>query len=397
MTMRLLRARAPVVLVAWIATLAAPPAALAHGFERPFPLPVPLGLYLGGAAAAVAVSFVVSAVARRPPGLVPRYQLRPLAAGAARAARVLPFLGLAWWFAAIAAGITGAIHDFLPAVLFWVLMWVGVPVASVLAGNPWPSLSPFRAIVAAVEWLLRPLRVRAITGFFAYPPGLGRWPAVLFLFGALCFELVVPGSFAGGVVGWTLLVYTLVTLFGVAVFGATSWLRNAELFEVLFGWLGRIGRIGRRSVSADLCAGCQEGCSVEHCIDCPDCTAARSTGEQEAVVRPWFTGLMEVRAAGWSDAAFILLALAGVSYDGLRETVAWGAVVQVLFAPIQWAIGVLNTIIALDAIGLTGMWLVFVAAFALAAVATRRLARGGPSLGDVAGSYAATLLPIAGG
>ncbi|MDQ3881110.1 MAG: hypothetical protein M3295_08565 [Chloroflexota bacterium] len=380
-----------------IAAGASPAPVLGHGFERPFALPVPLGLYLTGAAAAVALSFVVSAVAGRPGGSVPRYSMTPVAGRVARAAVVLPFIGLAWWVTMIVSGVTGTVHDFVPAVLFWVLLWVGVPITSVLVGNPWPALSPFRAIVSGAERLLRPFGVRAIAGVFAYPDAFARWPAVALLLAGLAFELVVPGSFAGGVIGWMLLVYTAVTLVGIVLFGATGWLRNAELFDVLFGWFGRIGPIGRRSISGDLCDGCPEGCSVEHCIDCPDCTAARAAGEQEAVKRPWFAGLTEVRAAGWSDAAFILLALAGVTYDGLRETVAWGAVVSALFEPVQHAIGVLNTIIALDAIGLVGTWLLFLAAFALAAAATRALSSSGPSLSAVAGAYAATLLPIAGG
>lgn len=368
----------------------------AHGFERPFPLPVPLSLYLGGAAAAVAVSFAVTALLGRRPA-EPSHRLRRLPGWLARASVALPFIGTLWWVATIVVGISGAVHDFLPAVLFWVLLWVGVPILSALVGNPWPSLSPFRALVAVLERALRPLGLRTLGGLVDYPVAFGRWPAVAFLFGALCFELVVPGSFAGDTIGWLLLVYSGLTLLGILVFGATAWLRNAELFEVLFGWFGRIGPVGRRSVSRVLCEECPEGCNPDRCVDCPDCTVTRATGEQEPVFRPWFAGLTEVRTANWSDAAFILLALAGVSYDGLRETVAWGAVVTVLFDPIERGIGPLNTIIALDAIGLAGLWLLFLLAFGLATLVTRVIARGAASRSELAGRYAATLLPIAAG
>ena len=396
------RQRRALWLLSWalavtLIVLAWPSVTLGHGFERPFPLPVPLMLYLGGAAAAVAASFVLVALVGRQPAAEPRYPQRRAPAWLGIGRYVLAPLGVVWWAAAIAAGLTGGMHDFAPAVLVWVLLWVGVPVACVLVGNPWPVLSPFRSTVAGVEWLLRPLGVRALSGFFAYPAALGRWPAVVFLFLALCFELVVPGSFAGGVVGSALLAYTLLTFVGIALFGPAAWLRNGELFEVLFGWFGRIGPLGRRSISAELCAGCPEECPPARCIDCPDCTATRAGGEQELIVRPWFTGLTEVRAANWSDAAFVVLALAGVSYDGLRETVAWGGIVTVLFNPLEGLVGALNAIIALDGLGLVGMWLLFMVAFGAAAVLTRGLSGSRQPLAGVAGAYAATLLPIAGG
>ena len=74
--------------------------------------------------------------------------------------------------------------------------------------------------------------------------GLGLWA-----------ELVLPNGEVAGTVAWLLVAYTVMTLAGMALFGQVAWLRHAELFEVEFGWFGRIGPLGRRAVHAALCEG----------------------------------------------------------------------------------------------------------------------------------------------
>lgn len=382
-------------LLAAVVLPAAP--ALGHGFERPFPLPVPLWLYLAGAASAVAASFIVAALAIRRPDPDPGYRLIPVPWLSSRPLGVLlAVIGLAWWVAVVVAGLTGLLHAFLPATFFWVLLWVGIPALSAVLGNPWPGFSPFRTLFDLFEFVSRRLGAPEYRAPYLYPARLSRWPAVVLLLAVLAFEFVLPGAFDGRQIALGLIAYTGLTLFGTALFGH-AWLRNAEVFEVLFGWFGRIGIIGRRSTSRELCEECPDGCRPERCVDCPDCTAARERGEQVAVARPWFAGLTEVTRANWSDAAFVLLALAGVSYDGLRETQVWGRFVGVAFDPIQQALGPLNAVIAIGALGLLALWLVFLAVFSLAAWLTRLLAGTATALSGVAGSYAATLLPIAAG
>jgi hypothetical protein len=192
--------------------------------------------------------------------------------------------------------------------------------------------------------------------------------------------------------------YTVITLTGMTCFGRVAWLRNAELFEVLLGWLGRIGPLGRRTVEASACAGCTEGCDPDRCIDCPECAVAAEPKERRAEIRPWFTGLTEVRRGGWSDAAFILLALAGVTNDGFRQTGLWAEIENGLLAVIQPRLGGFEALLAVGTLGLLGTWIGFVVVFAAGALLTRRLSDEAPSrFGSLVGAYAATLLPIAGG
>ncbi|HEX2194774.1 MAG TPA: hypothetical protein VHK63_07475 [Candidatus Limnocylindria bacterium] len=382
-------------------SLAAPSPIVAHAIGQVFTLPVPLPLYLAGAGLAVAASFVVSVVVVRPAGPAPAYPVRPLPQPAAHAASVLlQVVGLAWWLGAILSGYLVDPISPLPAVLFWIGVWVGLPIAAVLMGNPWPSLSPFRSLFGLLEGGSRLAGARGLEPPLAYPRELGRWPAVVLLLVAVWCELILPDGSAPPTIANLLVGYTLLTLAGMAAFGRVAWLRNAELFEVLLGWFGRVGPVGRRVADRDVCSGCGEGCDPRRCVDCPECIAAAEPGELRAELRPWFTGLTEVREAGWSDAAFIVLALAAVTYDGLQVTSFWGAVMQPVFVVAFDLLGALNAVLAVQTGGLLAVWLVFFAAFAIAVRLTQALhdaGRHAPALGSRVGAYATTLLPIAGG
>jgi hypothetical protein len=312
----------------------------------------------------------------------------------------LRVIGLVWWLAAIIGGYVADPISPLPAVLFWIGIWIGVPLTAALLGNPWPSLSPFRTLAGLIEGAARLAGLRRADIGIPYPTGLGRWPAVGLLFVALWCELVLPGSAEPITVGNLLLGYSVLTVAGMLVFGHVAWLRNAELFEVLAAWFGRIGPVGRRVVDQAVCDGCIEACDPARCVDCPECSTAAEPDERRAELRPWFVGLTEVRNADPSDVAFIVLALAGVTFDGLKETIVWGSVADALFPLVLDAVGTLNSLLLIQTIGLLGTWLLFLAAFWLAAALTRAVhdaARQPPPLSELAGTYATTLLPIAAG
>ena len=378
-----------------------PAAVAAHATGGTFQLPVPLGLYLAGAAFAVAASFVVAAVLSRAPGEDTGYRLRavsPSLAGVLRTA--LRLLGVAWWYGAIVVGFVIGDISPLPAVLLWVGLWVGLPIVAVLLGNPWPSLSPFRTTFAAIEWIARRFGAHSVDAGIAYPARLARWPAVVLLAVMIWAELILPGSAVARTVAGLMLGYTALALAGMLVFGQIAWLRHAELFEVYLGWFGRVGPVGRASRDEALCRGCGEGCDPARCVDCPECSAAADDHEREAGVRPWVTGLTDVVRAGWSDAAFIVLALAGVSYDGMRGTGFGAALLDALLPPVQSLFGITGTtflVVETIAFGLVfgAFWLAFFAVVS----ATHALGEPDrrPSLARTSGAYAATLLPIAAG
>ncbi len=379
----------------------APLPAAAHALGGVFTLPVPLGLYLIAAGATVAVSFVVAVVLVRPAGQVAAYPARPLSpALAGTALRALQVLGVVWWFGTIALGLVVDPISPFPAVLFWIGIWVGLPITCVLIGNPWPALSPFRTVFAGLERGARAIGFDRLDAGLRYPAMLGRWPATILLAAGVWAELILPDRTAPTTIAALLGGYTLLTLLGMILFGRIAWLRNAELFEVYLGWLGRVGPIGRRVVEPRTCEGCSDECDPSHCVDCPECAVAAEPGERQPELRPWFAGLTEVGHAGWSDAAFLLLVLAAVTYDGLQETAPFGSAMNVLFPALLPIIGALNTVLAVQSILLAGLWSAFFGVFVLASWVTLRMHdpdREPARLGSVVGAYATTLLPIAGG
>jgi hypothetical protein len=392
------RALVSVPLAAAITVLAVRPV-LGHAVGKPFQSPIPLWMQLVGAAIAVAASFAISARIVTVSTDAPRYPhlAVPLLPSLAISG-LLVAIGMLWWYGAIAAAFLIGGETPLPAIGLWIFVWVGLPITAELLGNPWPSLSPFRTTFALLDGLARFLGFDRLDLGLVYPRRAARWPAVLLLFAGIWSELVLPGGTEAGSVGALMLGYTLVTLVGMTCFGRVAWLRNAELFEVLLGWLGRIGPLGRRVVGANACAGCTERCDPRRCIDCSDCAVAAEPTERRPELRPWFAGLTEVRTAGWSDAAFIILALAGVTYDGFRQTGLWQEIENWLLSGIQPSLGGFEAFLAVGTIGLLATWLLFLAIFVMGATITRRLSEAAPGrLGSVVGAYAATLLPIAGG
>lgn len=382
--------------------LATPWPVAAHAIGGTFQLPVPLWLYLAGAGTAVAASFVVTTLTTRGADDGPLAATRPVPDGLAGGTRtVLRVLGVAWWYGAIVVGLVVGDISPLPAVLFWIGIWVGVPIVAVLAGNPWPSLSPFRTTYAALEWLSRRAGADRLDLGLRYPAALARWPAFVLLAGGIWAELVLPGGEVAATVAVLMLGYTLLTLAGMLLFGQIAWLRHAELFEVELGWFGRVGPLARRSVSTKLCDGCDERCDPQRCLDCPECATAAEDGERRPELRPWIVGLADVGRPGWSDVAFIVGVLAGVTYDGLRETAVGARLFDVLYPLASPILGPTSavTFLVVETLQLAVVFGCFLAAFVAVAATTHALSDRGArgALGAQAGRYAATLLPIAGG
>ncbi|MFD7659002.1 hypothetical protein ACFV4N_33915 [Actinosynnema sp. NPDC059797] len=180
--------------------------ALAHGVGARHDLPLPLDLVLQGAAVALLASFLAL-------GLLwtePRFEAAPRAPGRD------------WWPVrlAVAVGLVLVPGPAWPHLVF-VLLWVGVPLLSVLVGPVWRVLNPLR------------LAARFSLGR-AYPERLGHWPAAVGLFAFTWVELVEPAALP-----WFLVAHAVVGVAGGVVFG-DAWFERADGFEVFSTLLGRL-------------------------------------------------------------------------------------------------------------------------------------------------------------
>ncbi|MBH0776766.1 hypothetical protein [Nocardia bovistercoris] len=223
---------------------------LAHGIGGASDLPIPLSYALVGAAWALTFSFAVLLfVWREPrldpdaPGIALPSPLRTVV-DAPVVRRILATAGVAATAFVLAIAFLGADDSARnpgPGVLY-IYVWVGVMIASLLVGPVWKIVSPPRALHRAVC----ALSGRRVTeSLFAYPPGLGRWPAVVGLFSFVWLELVYPEPGSVAAVTTWIVGYLVVTTAGLIVFGV-AWGENGDPLEVYSSLLARLSPVGRR-------------------------------------------------------------------------------------------------------------------------------------------------------
>ncbi len=242
-----------------------------HGFGQRFDLTAPLYVYLFAASGVVFLSFVlvvlfagdqVGAKAtayprRRVPWLTSIASSPwPRAVGGAIGALSLLIVVVAGFFGST----TGSNN---PAEYFvWIFFWAIVVILSGLVGNLWYLLNPWAAIYDAVA--------RVVAVRMASRPQIVALAAV---------------------------VYTVITLAGMFLFGRDQWLEHCEAFTVLFGIVGRFGPV-----------------EAEH----------DEGGRVRALyLRPWGAGLLQPIEAGWDRVGFVILMLSTLAFDGILSTPAW--------------------------------------------------------------------------
>ena len=96
-----------------------------------------------------------------------------------------------------------------------------------------------------------------------------------------------------------ILIYSGLTWAGFVVFGRDAWLKNGEVFSVVFGFIGRFA-------------------PLEFTHD----------GHWRVGLRPIAAGLLTREPLEPSMTAFVLLMLGTVTVDGLMETPPWVALVE---------------------------------------------------------------------
>ena len=318
---------------------------VAHGIGSVQDLPVPTWLFYWGATVVLVVSFVLLGALWRRPVLGGREHGRALGAAVSRlvlgplrlAAQALSVavFGLVW--AASLVGDTDPFRNLAPTWVY-VIFWLGVPALSVVFGNVWRGLSPWRAIADAFVWIrertgadVRPLAM--------YPERLGRWPGAIVIFAFVTLELAYSDPASPRALAFAIALYTYIALFGMAAFGREQWERTGEGFAVLFGLLALVAPLH---------------------------------AEDGRLRLRWpLTGLAGAeRLPG--TVAFIAVMLGSVLFDGYSRTTTWQNLMADLEAPyVVDRPGVGELLVTLASIGglLTGVLLIALAYEAACALA----------------------------
>lgn len=264
-----------------------PTFALAHTGERAQVMLLPTGYYIVGGALAVLASVVLVAIL---PQRRSAAEQRPLLLGSPPFwISQIPSLATAIAICVlIADGILGSsspVDNPLPGAI-WGLFWFGLTAFTLIAGNLWPLLNPWRAI------LYRP---GGDAPLLSYPARLGKWPAVIQFFAFAWVELVDPRPADPPHLALLAAAFLVINLGGARLFGLRAWLANAEPFSAYFRLLGMISPVHWSSPGGVL--GVRLAWPGQSLVNAPEPSV--------------------------SEAAFILLVLAAVSFDGLSQTFLW--------------------------------------------------------------------------
>ena len=228
---------------------------LAHGLGEGAELPLPEWQLAWLVAFAVASVFVVLGAYWDTP------RLERLASGRrlfgvepVGALPVLPItrtIGVAWWLLILTTAWRGNENGFLNITGTWlhIVVWVGVPLLSVLFGDVWRAFDPLRGMADGAAWVNSLRRTgRAPGPTERAAPG---WPAVVAIGSFVWFALAYHAADAPRSIAVYLTAYTAVMLTGAARWGR-AWLDRADGFAALFSAFGAVGVLFHDRASSSL-------------------------------------------------------------------------------------------------------------------------------------------------
>jgi hypothetical protein len=347
-----------------IGALAFPSTAAAHGIVGRTDLPIPVWLFGWAAAVVLVVSFVALGSLWPTPRLQEERVGRPLVRLPVAVDVALGALGVALFGLTVYAGLAGvqdAFGNLVPTMVF-VLLWVGMVVVSVLFGNVFRLLSPWRAVARAVSFAVRRVIRREPPPAVEYPAWLGRWPAAIGILAFAFVELAYRNRDDPSQLAIMALVYAVVMLAGMAWFGIETWSERADPFGVYFGLFARLAPFTRRDGRLRL--------------------------------RPPLAGAPSLELVP-GTVALLCVAIGSTTFDGFSNGPVWGSLaphIESLFghlgggpqAQLQWA----------SLIGLIACVLL-VAGFYRLGVSGMVTVGEGHDARELAGRFAHTLIPIA--
>ena len=325
---------------------------LAHGIGSVQDPPIPLWLAYYGAAAVLVLSFAALGALWRTP-LLEREHLRRLVRVPTAALRVLlGALGLGLFVVVFAAALVGerSVGTNIAPTFIWVIFWLGLVPLTILFGNVWAWLNPWRAAADVVAWCWRPGAARV--GAAVHVPGAarplaGRVPALLLRGdGARVHRPLRPAD-------------------------ARARGRDLQLDHV-----GRDGRVRARRLAAK-----RRGVHrlLRPALAALDPDAARATARAP---RPLDSVARDREPPG--TVAFVAVMLGSVAFDGFSRTSYW----QDRLFRIDSELGA----IAFNLLGLAAGVAFVAAAYVAAVEVARRIGRGQARLEQ---AFIGSLIPIA--
>jgi hypothetical protein len=329
--------------------LGMPGVALAHGIGGRLDLPVPMSFFIVGAGIVLVASFVALAVLWPKSRFQDGPRNRPI-----RARWMKPFfavakgLGVAGLILVVVSGVVDFFKDSsgrnIAPVLVWVGFWLVVPFLGAVFGNVYSAVNPWRTIFASTG--IGDTERPQLTQRF------GVWPAAIGLVAFTWMELVNRNGAAPSTLAAAALVYSGYLLVLARRFGRETAFTSADIFTPYTRLISSIAPFGRDR-------------------------------DQQPVWRGWLRALPVLPE--WKGlAAFVIVMIGTVSYDGLSATAWWGQNLPFLKGSV-----LVETLCLVAMCGLIGA--AYYGACALAA----RIGGGEAGTARTASRFAHTLVPIA--
>ena len=261
---------------------------IAHGIVGRADLPIPVALFAAAAAAVLVVSFVALAAGWSRPRLE-TVRERALVRIPLVIEVLLGAAGVFVFAVVVYAGLAGTDtqQQNLAPTAVYVGFWVGIPFLSLLFGDVFRLLSPWRALGRLTGWLAARVGGDAMPEPLPYPERLGHWPAALGIFAFAICELAWAAARDPGPLAVLMLIYLAIQLVGMSLYGVEAWTRRGDAFGVWFGLIARLAPIGRRA-------------------------------DGRLVLRPPIVGTTALRAVAGTTAV-LLVGIGSTAFDGARE------------------------------------------------------------------------------
>ena len=275
---------------------------------------------------------------------------------------VVQVLSVVMFAVVLAAALVGTTDPFANLAPTWIYVafWLGLPFLSLLLGNVWRALSPWRALADAFVWGWERTG-REARPLAAYPERLGRYPGAIALFAFVSLELCYANPSNPRALAFAIALYSYVALFGMLAFGRDTWTARGEGFAILFAYIARIAPLVVR--------------------------------EARIRLRLPLTGLAGSETVPGSI-VFLAVALGSVGFDGYGRTITWQDLIARVEAPY-----ILNRpgtgeilVTGLNLAGLLAAIAIVLGAFLAACAVARAMVKAPRSL---APEFVLSLVPIA--
>ena len=320
---------------------------VAHGIGGRLDLPVPLTFFAAGAAAVLIITFLALATLWPNPRL--QDGPRSIAPGRIVGLGALNIIGVVGLLLVIIAGVGPLARggDELGArnvgpILFWIYFWLVVPFLGAFLGDLYTGINPWRTLS---RWLgIGEAERRGLK--------LGLWPAAVLLLAVAWFELVYPDSGDPAAIAIAAVLFTAFVLTMIGRYGRETALTSFDPFNSYNRLVSAISPFGRDA----------------------DGRLVRRGWLRALVVLPQWAGL----------AAFAIVLIGTVSFDGLGATAWWEA-----------AMGNFGASILGRTLLLVAMCLLVGVTYYLACALAVRLGGGNRTAAQVGARFAHTLIPIA--